>query len=354
MEPVYEWVVRDVETVKQSVDGLRTGENSAVTRWSARTIRTWSTRPWNDAGKQLPLVHHAKVDLEVEFRDFTALSRWLAAHIDGTGGFRVGHVEWALTTDRRDDLLRGVRTEAVKDAARRAQQYADALGLGEVRPIAIADSGMLGTASRAGGGYEIAPVGRAMSVGSAPRSNSSPRTSRSRRRLTRGLLSADAAAGGSVCIMAELKDRLRADLTAAMKSQDRLRTATLRMLLSAIQTEEVSGKESRELSDDDVIKVLARESRKRGEAAEIYTQNGRGELAANEHAEARIIDEYLPTPLTEAELADVVDTAIAQVTEDNGEAPGMKQMGQVMKAATAIAAGEADGARLSAAVKARL
>ena len=94
--------------------------------------------------------------------------------------------------------------------------------------------------------------------------------------------------------MAELKDRLRTDLTAAMKSQDRLRTATLRILLSAIQTEEVSGKVSRDLSDDDVIKVLARESKKRGESAEIYTQNGRGELAATEHAEARIIDEYLP------------------------------------------------------------
>jgi uncharacterized protein YqeY len=103
-----------------------------------------------------------------------------------------------------------------------------------------------------------------------------------------------------------------------------------------------------------VIKVLARESKKRGEAAEIYTQNGRGELAANEHAEARIIDEYLPTPLTDAEVADVVDTAIAQVTEQNGEPPSMKQMGQVMKAATAIAAGKVDGARLSAAVKARL
>ena len=111
--------------------------------------------------------------------------------------------------------------------------------------------------------------------------------------------------------MAELKSRLRADLTQAMKAQDKLRTATLRMLLAAIQTEEVSGKQARELSDDEVIKVLARESRKRGEAAEIYTQNGRGELAANEHAEARIIDEYLPTPLTEAELADVADTAIA-------------------------------------------
>lgn len=154
--------------------------------------------------------------------------------------------------------------------------------------------------------------------------------------------------------MAELKDRLRTDLTAAMKAQDKLRTATLRMLLAAIQTEEVSGKQARELSEAEVIAVLARESRKRGEAAEIYTQNGRGELAANEHAEARVIDEYLPTPLTDAELADVVDTAIAQVAEDIGERPSPRQMGQVMKAATAIADGKADGARLSAAVKARL
>jgi uncharacterized protein YqeY len=154
--------------------------------------------------------------------------------------------------------------------------------------------------------------------------------------------------------MAELKDRLRADLTAAMKSQDKLRTATLRMLLAAVQTEEVSGKQARELTDDDVLKVLARETKKRGESAEIYTQNGRGELAAQEHAEARIIDEYLPTPLNEAELADVVDTAIAQIAEEIGERPGIRQMGQVMKAANAIAAGKADGARLSAAVKARL
>ncbi|MCV7065785.1 GatB/YqeY domain-containing protein [Mycolicibacterium houstonense] len=154
--------------------------------------------------------------------------------------------------------------------------------------------------------------------------------------------------------MAELKDKLRADLTGAMKSQDKLRTATLRMVLAAIQSEEVSGKQARELSDPEVIAVLARESKKRGEAAEIYTQNGRGELAANEHAEARVIDEYLPTPLTDAELADVADTAIAQVAEQIGERPGMRQMGQVMKAATAIAAGKADGARLSAAVKARL
>ena len=164
----------------------------------------------------------------------------------------------------------------------------------------------------------------------------------------------DGGAARSVSAMAELKSRLRADLTDAMKAKDKLRTATLRMLVAAIQTEEVSGKQARELSDDEVLKVLARESRKRSEAAEIYTQNGRGELAANEHAEARVIEEYLPTPLTEAEVADVVDTAIAQVAEELGERPGMKQMGMVMKAATAVAAGKADGARLSAAVKDRL
>jgi uncharacterized protein YqeY len=154
--------------------------------------------------------------------------------------------------------------------------------------------------------------------------------------------------------MAALKDRLRADLTESMKNQDKLRTATLRMMLAAIQTEEVSGRQARELTDDDVIKVLARESKKRGEAAEIYTQNGRGELAAEEHAEARIIDEYLPTPLNDAEVADVVDTAIAEVAEQLGERPSVKHMGLVMKKATAIAAGKADGSRLSAAVKERL
>lgn len=153
---------------------------------------------------------------------------------------------------------------------------------------------------------------------------------------------------------ATLKSTLRADMTAAMKAKDTLRLQTLRMVLAAIQTEEVSGKEARELTDDDVLKVLAKESKKRGEAAEIYTENGRGELAANERAEAQIIDQYLPTPLTDAELADVVDTALAQVAEQLGERPGMKQMGQVMKVATALAAGKADGSRISKAVKDRL
>ncbi|MFZ2526398.1 MAG: GatB/YqeY domain-containing protein [Rhodococcus sp. (in: high G+C Gram-positive bacteria)] len=151
-----------------------------------------------------------------------------------------------------------------------------------------------------------------------------------------------------------LKSTIRTDLTAAMKDKDPLRTTTLRMLLAAIQTEEVAGKEARELSDEDIVKVFARESKKRGEAAEVYTENGRGELAAKEHAEARIIDEYLPTPLSDAELVDVVDTAIGRVADELGTRPGPKNMGQVMKVATAIAAGKVDGKRLSAAVRSRL
>jgi uncharacterized protein YqeY len=154
--------------------------------------------------------------------------------------------------------------------------------------------------------------------------------------------------------MAELKARLRTDLTAAMKAQDKLRTATLRMLLAAVQAEEVSGKQARELSDDDVLKVLTREAKKRGEAAQIYISNGRGELAATERAEATVIEEYLPTQLDDDELAHAVNTALAQVAEEIGERPGTKQMGLVMKAANAIVAGKADGARVAAAVKDRL
>ncbi|WP_446223984.1 GatB/YqeY domain-containing protein [Nocardia sp. IBHARD005] len=154
--------------------------------------------------------------------------------------------------------------------------------------------------------------------------------------------------------MSELKAKLRADMTTAMKAKDKLRLATLRMLLAAIQTSEVSGTEAHELSDTDVVSLLQKEAKKRNEAAVIYEQNGRGELAANERAEEQIIEEYLPTQLDDAEVAQVADTAIAQVAEELGARPGMKQMGQVMKAATALAGGKADGSRISAAVKARL
>ena len=152
MQPVYDRVARDLEAVKATVTGLKTGDDGAVTWWSADQLRTWSNRPWHKDGKQLPLVHHASVDVQVKFRDFNALSRWVGEHVAGTEGFRVARVAWALTEARRDGLVRHVRESAVQDAVVRAQQYADALGLGAVSPVAVADAGMLGAGLQPDGG----------------------------------------------------------------------------------------------------------------------------------------------------------------------------------------------------------
>jgi hypothetical protein len=168
MEPVYDRVARDLETIKASVTPLRTGDHGPVTWWSAEQLRTWSTRPWNKDGIQLPPVHHASVGIEVKFRDFTALSRWVSQHVAGTDGFRVDRVEWSLTSKRRTELQRQVRIRAVEDAVIRAQQYADALGLGSIRPVAIADAGMLGSDLRPDGGGGIALMRSAAAPGAGP------------------------------------------------------------------------------------------------------------------------------------------------------------------------------------------
>ncbi|MGH3860399.1 GatB/YqeY domain-containing protein [Actinokineospora sp.] len=154
--------------------------------------------------------------------------------------------------------------------------------------------------------------------------------------------------------MAELKNRLQTDLTAAMKGREKTRTASLRMALAAITTEEVAGDSARELTDDEVLKVLARELKKRKEAAEAFAGAGRAESAQAELDEAEVLAAYLPKQLDDAELADLVDSAVAEITEQLGSAPGPKQMGQVMKAANAKVAGRADGGRVAAAVKAKL
>ncbi|WP_082702937.1 SIMPL domain-containing protein [Mycobacterium sp. IS-1496] len=143
MEPVYSRVARDLEIVQASVAELKDGEDPAITWWSADRLRTWSTRPWNQDGELLPLEHHASVSLQVKFREFTALSSWVSRHVTQTEGFRVTNIGWTLTAERRDELVRQVREHAVHDAVERAQQYADALGLGTISPVAIADAGML-------------------------------------------------------------------------------------------------------------------------------------------------------------------------------------------------------------------
>jgi uncharacterized protein len=155
MQPVYDQVARDVEAVKESITPLHNPDQGPVTWWAAQQLRTWSTRPWNKDGKRLPLVHHAAVAVEVKFLDFTALSRWVGEHVASTAGFRVSGVEWALTEKRKEELQREVRTAAVRDAVARAQQYADALGLGEIRPVAVADAGMLSPGPRPDAGPTV-------------------------------------------------------------------------------------------------------------------------------------------------------------------------------------------------------
>ena len=151
--------------------------------------------------------------------------------------------------------------------------------------------------------------------------------------------------------MASLKDRLRSELTASMKARDELRSSTLRMVLSAITNAEVSGKSARVLSDDDVLGVLASEGKKRRESATAYEAADRPELAAKEQAEAGIIAEFLPEPLSADEISSLVSSTITElgVSQD-----GMRAMGRVMGAITPQVKGRADGAAVSAEVRRQL
>jgi uncharacterized protein YqeY len=151
-----------------------------------------------------------------------------------------------------------------------------------------------------------------------------------------------------------LKAQLRDDLTTAIKGRDELTKSTLRMALTAITAAEVAGDTARELDEPEVTRVLTKEAKKRAESAEAFDAAGRVELADKERAEADVLARYLPSQLTDAEVDALAEQAIAQVAADTGAAPGPRQMGQVMKAATAAAAGRADGSRISAVVKARL
>ena len=148
--------------------------------------------------------------------------------------------------------------------------------------------------------------------------------------------------------MSELKLKIAYDLKEAMKAKDKTRLGAIRMLLAAIQTEETEGTKH-ELTDDEVLKIIAREIKKRRESAEIYTQNGRQDLADTELAEVAVLEDYQPEQLSDEEVAKLIDEAVAETG-----ATSMKEMGQVMKLATEKAAGRADGKRLSTAVGERL
>ncbi|MDQ5974805.1 MAG: uncharacterized protein QG661_2014 [Actinomycetota bacterium] len=152
--------------------------------------------------------------------------------------------------------------------------------------------------------------------------------------------------------MSSLKDQLKADLTTAIKSRDEVTAATIRMALTAITNEEVSGKEARALSDDDVLTVLGREAKKRRESAEAYEAASRPELAERELLELDVLARYLPQPLSDAEVAAIVEAAVAEVAA--GGATGGQAMGQVMKLVQPQVKGRADGGQVAGLVKAAL
>ncbi|HEY0559164.1 MAG TPA: GatB/YqeY domain-containing protein [Frankiaceae bacterium] len=149
--------------------------------------------------------------------------------------------------------------------------------------------------------------------------------------------------------MPTLAETLRTHLTAAMRAKDDAVTRTLRMTLTALTNESVSGKVARELTDDEVLAVVTKEAKKRREAAEAFTGAGRGELADRELEEAAVLDRYLPTQLTDAELTDLVAAAVASTG-----ASGPRAIGVVMKELSGRTAGRADGGRVSAEVRRQL
>ncbi len=146
-----------------------------------------------------------------------------------------------------------------------------------------------------------------------------------------------------------LKKTLEDDLHTAMRARDRVRVGTLRMALTAITNEEVSGETARVLTDVEVMKVLGKEAKKRRESAAAYELAQRPALVAQEVAELAVLEGYLPTQLGDDAIARTVEEVIAATG-----AIGMPQLGMVMKAVQAQLAGQADGGRVAAIVKAKL
>jgi len=149
-----------------------------------------------------------------------------------------------------------------------------------------------------------------------------------------------------------LKARLRSDLTDSMRARDAVRSSTIRMVLTAVQVEEVSGTEARELSDPEVTTVLGREAKKRREAATAYDDAGRTELAERERAELAVLADYLPEQMSDAELTALVAEEVAAAAAAG--ATGKAAMGVVMKGVKPRVAGKAEGGKVAAEVRRQL
>lgn len=160
-ESVFDAANAAADVVRSRVTALHDGKAGPITWWSSDSVQVWGDRPWNQEGKQLPLVYHARIGFSVKFSDFEALARFLE-ELAARDGVTIGSIEWTLTEARTTSVTTEVRSRAVKDAVEKATVYAQSIGLGSVRAIAIADPGMLGDqVGASGGGMQFASSSRA-------------------------------------------------------------------------------------------------------------------------------------------------------------------------------------------------
>lgn len=161
-DAVFASAVSASDAVRGSIEALYDKAKGPVTWWTADSVRVWSDRPWNNEGKQLPLVFHAALDISVKFSDFDALSRWVEA-MASIEFVSIGSIGWDLTDATRTSVTTETRSRAVKDAVAKATIYAQSIGLATVTAIALADPGMLGDPS-AGGGTQVPMTRTAMKM----------------------------------------------------------------------------------------------------------------------------------------------------------------------------------------------
>jgi uncharacterized protein len=157
---VFDSATSSAATVRESIADMHDSQSGPITWWSSDMVQVWSEKPWSNTGEQLPLIYHARINFSAKFSDFEALARWVeeTAAIDGV---TVSHIAWDLTESRKTALTAEVRSRAVKDAVAKASVYAQSIGLGQVKAIALADPGMLGSEASGAGELHRARMSKA-------------------------------------------------------------------------------------------------------------------------------------------------------------------------------------------------
>lgn len=161
---VFDLSNRTAEDLRKRITGMHHESRGPIVSWTSDSVRVWGDRPWNSAGKRLPVIYHSVINFTATFNDFDSLAQFIeaVAEIHGT---TIGYLEWELTRENLTAVTNDVRSLAVQDAVAKATAYARAIGLSSVTPTAIADPGMLGNQpSVSGGGYGLASA-RGLMVG---------------------------------------------------------------------------------------------------------------------------------------------------------------------------------------------